>query len=195
MILPGHGFHQNLLIRLPPISLATQDLLFLLHFPRHTFADRYELARITWPDGLDVQSLGDADLEAGAYMDAARPHIVAVTVHSKLFSGNKISIPFHMRYQPPSTASSVEVPAIRVTGYLITYEDFMMPISKATDLQMTSARYNLPVPVGDVHDSQWIEAATHIVVVSGAIAVLVNICRTDRHLKAASRREQSQGVR
>ncbi|TPX70612.1 hypothetical protein SpCBS45565_g01572 [Spizellomyces sp. 'palustris'] len=151
-LLPGYGYHQKFQVTIHRSEqLEEGQLVVLLGFGSAAFADRYEIGRISWPMGVTVTCVGDADLEAPAYASTATrngvllrvqfarqryqyqfesPQIVDLHPFDVLPSDTTliISLPYHMRYQAPQAQRlRVAVDTVQTAAYLTREIDVSIP--------------------------------------------------------------------
>ncbi|KND03600.1 uncharacterized protein SPPG_01075 [Spizellomyces punctatus DAOM BR117] len=194
-LLPGYGYHQKFQITIHRREqLKEGQLVLLLGFGSAAFADRYEIGRISWPVGVTVACVGDADLEAPAYASTATRNGVLLRVQFAQQSDTTliISLPYHMRYQAPQAQSlRVAVDTVQTAAYLtretdvslpsITEHEFFQLVQGHTDnvlirsgwnrMEMSTRPYTVEIPVGQISDQGVIGILTYTVTLFGTVLV------------------------
>ncbi|KAJ3170658.1 hypothetical protein HDU88_008560 [Geranomyces variabilis] len=190
--LPGYGFHQHARFNFtaPPSVHPPQPgtaLAILMRFGRDAFADRYEIARTTWPPAVTIRCCGDADLEVAADSPAARENSVIAWIQWDQVPTNttfQLDVPFHMRYLPPE-AERKHMPALApIANLFVVNSTFTTPPScnplwlDQLDLQALATwqgdrdTRGIQMPVGRAGDTEWVGLLTYAVVLLGVAIVL-----------------------
>ncbi|KAJ3321476.1 hypothetical protein HDV06_004145 [Boothiomyces sp. JEL0866] len=107
--LSGSGYH-------PKFNFEISDSSkIIVQFSRDYFIDPYEIARYSF-DKVDVEIVGDIDLEVPSSSEFAHHHFL----HMNVRGSDKIQIPFHLRYHDASfDYNTVNVDVIRPIIYSI----------------------------------------------------------------------------
>ncbi|KAJ3275011.1 hypothetical protein HDV01_001517 [Terramyces sp. JEL0728] len=107
----GSGYHPKFNFK------VEEDSQILIYVPRDYFVDPYEIEKIMFDSSLDFTLSGNVDLEVPRPSNDARPHILDLAV----LGSKQFQIPFHMRYQEPSSSHDrINVEIISPIVYNIT---------------------------------------------------------------------------
>jgi hypothetical protein len=98
-VTPLYGYHSKVFMNLT-IPSNFGKLFFLHHHTRNSFADPFELSRISFKN-LNVSVFGHVDLELPAHSHLSKDHFVVSTLHGSkhVNVGISLELPFHLRYQ------------------------------------------------------------------------------------------------
>ncbi|KAJ3182448.1 hypothetical protein HDU87_008612 [Geranomyces variabilis] len=189
---PGYGFHQHARFNItaPPSVHPPQRgtaLAIFLQFGRDAFADRYEIARTTWPPAVSIRCCGDADLEVAADSPAARENSVIAWIQWDQVPTNKtfqLDVPFHMRYLPPEIERRHMPAQAPMTNLFVINSTATAPPScdalSLAQLELHSLATwqcdrdtrGIQMPVGRAGDAEWVGVLTCAVVLLGVAIVL-----------------------
>ena len=170
---PVNGFHSKVHLKSFKRSMA------IFYVSRDFIFDRYEISRLDFDAKISI--LGKVDLEVSANNDNAQQFIVVV-----VFDG-QLSIPFHLRYQPPSLQLFKNV---RFAGPIIVEQierekcpGSLMPAyfmqflgNECIYFKPTPDQY-FRLPTGDVSYVERVSIFTNVIVLIGVLMLLFGKCR------------------
>lgn len=175
------------------------SLIIQLRLPHTAFADTYQAPWLSTPL-LSYQVIGKPDLEAPSQAVEATVNILRVIADG---NAGTVQLPFHLRYQPPSSSNGfgevlVPVPEVFVVtkGRCAAYHQSGLLMARAAgngtgetetlipvpftsiDLPVEHGFWKLRVPVGHEEDADWVRWTTWLNVILGAMVILWATLRT-----------------